>query len=113
MNSATVKQAPAEAMIQLGYCVQQIIATLVYNYYEKTPFRFTKIGTKDGFWRMAASDTDAWNFYYVLQQFNKVENIEEIEVVVPKLLQMGWCESPPFFCILSKTARHGIDTVLN
>ena len=38
VNSATVQQAPAESMIQLGKCVQRLIATLADNYNPAHPF---------------------------------------------------------------------------
>ena len=31
--------------------------------------------------------------------------IEDVEIVVPRALQMGWTESPPFFCAGTETAR--------
>ena len=111
-NSATVKQAPAESMVQLGNCVQRIIALLADNYNPSQPFLFSKLDIKDGFWRMAVNEEDAWNFCYVLPQAEAVENIEDILIVVPNCLQMGWCESPPFFCAASETARDVIEALL-
>ena len=58
VNSATVKQAKSESMIQLGQCEKQLIVTLADNYDKKTPFRFSKIDIKDGFWRLVVSGTD-------------------------------------------------------
>ena len=113
VNSETVKQAPAESVIYLGQCVQQLIATLAENYDKNTPLKFAKLDIKDGFWRLLVSDTDAWNLCYVLPQVHKVKNIEDIEVVLPNCLQMGWCELPPFFCAASETARDVIDTLLH
>ena len=75
VNSETVKQSPAEAMIHLVWCVQRLIATLADNYDKNTPFKFVKLDIKYGFWRMVVSDIDAWNFYCVLPQANKVRNI--------------------------------------
>ena len=112
VNSATVKQAPAESMVQLGNCVQRIIALLADNYDPSQPFLFSKLDIKDGFWRMAVSEDDAWNFCYVLPQSAPVTNIEDILIVVPSCLQMGWCESPPFFCAASETARDVIEALL-
>ena len=100
-------------MMHLGQCVQRLIATLVDNYEKNTPFSFAKLYIKDGFWRMAVSDTDAWNFCYVIPQFNKVKNIEDIEVLVQNCPQMGWCESLPFFCAAAETARDVINTLLH
>ena len=86
-----VKSVPEEEMIQMEHCAQQLITSLAENYNKKTPFRFAKIYIKDGFWRLEFSDTSEWNFCYVIPQVNKIENIEDIEVVVPKCLQMVWC----------------------
>ena len=86
VNSATVKQAPSEEMIHMGQCVQRLIATLLGNYDKNNPFNFAKLDIKDVFWRLSVSDTDVWNFCYVLPQDNKVKNIEDIEVVVPNCL---------------------------
>ena len=67
--------------------------------------KFTKLDVKDGFWRMAVSDEDAWNLCCVLPYLQTTTNIDDIEIVVPNSLQMGWCESPPFFCSGLETAR--------
>ena len=69
-------------MIQLRQCVQHLIATLVDNQDINTPFNFTKLDIKYGFWRLAVIDTGAWNFCYMLSQDNKEKN-EDIKVVVP------------------------------
>ena len=68
-----------------------------------TPFKFTKLGIKYKFWRLAVSNTDAWRFCCVLPSANKVENIENIEILVPNCLQMGWFDSPERFCEASET----------
>ena len=34
--------------------------------------------------------------------------LDDMEIVVPDALQMGWCESPPFFGSGSETARDTI-----
>lgn len=86
VNSATKKQAPAEAMVQLGECVKRIIATLAENYDPNHPFVFSKIDIKDGFWRMAVSDEAAWNFCYVMPTEDPLENLDEAEIIVPNSL---------------------------
>jgi hypothetical protein len=42
-----------------------------------------------------------WNFTYVLPQHTGAP----IRLVVPTSLQMGWVESPPYFCAASETAQ--------
>ena len=54
---------------------------------------------------MAVSDEDAWNLFYVLTSLQTTIAIDDIETVVPKRLQMGWCKSPQFFCSGSETAQ--------
>ena len=56
---------------------------------------------KDGFWRLDCRDGEEWNFAYVLPQ----QEGEPVRLVVPTSLQMGWIESPPYFCAASETAR--------
>ena len=40
VNSETVKQAPAEIMVQLVKCVQRLVTTLKVDDEKITPFRF-------------------------------------------------------------------------
>jgi len=112
VNLATVKQAPAESTIQLVQCVQRLIALLADNYDPDQPFLFSKLDIKDGFWRMAVNDDNAWNFCYVLPSDNPNIDIDDIKIIVPNCLQMGWCESPPFFCATSEMARNAIESLL-
>ena len=113
VNSTTLKQAPAEAMVQLRECLKRIVYTLASNYDPNKSFVFAKVDIKDGFWRMKVSADAAWNFCYVLPAIKPVTNQDEIEIVVPSSLQMGWCESPPYFCAATETARDVIDSLLN
>ena len=76
-------------MIRREQCVKRLIATLTENYNEEAPFIFSKLDTKDGFWRLAVSHTGAWKFFCVIQKFRDVKNIRDIKVGVPTFLQMG------------------------
>ena len=111
VNENTNKLAKPEAMVQLGQSLKRIVATMADNYDPNLPFRFTKLDIKDGFWRCAVSDNDAWNFCYVLPKLTSDSSIDDTEIIVPNSLQMGWCESPPFFCSSSETARDVIVTL--
>ena len=106
VNSATESLAPQKAMTQLGMALRRIINNLATHHNTNKPFLFSKVDLKDGFWRMVVSDKDAWNFCYVLPSTGKNKtNLDETEIVVPHALQMGWAESPPFFCAATETAR--------
>jgi hypothetical protein len=56
---------------------------------------------KDGFWRMDCEEGEEYNFAYVLPQ----EEGKPVTLVIPTSLQMGWVESPPYFCAATEMAR--------
>jgi hypothetical protein len=58
------------------------------------------MGHKDGFWRLDKKPSDEWNFSHVLPQ----PPGETVKIVVPSSLQMGWVESPPYFCTTTETS---------
>jgi hypothetical protein len=105
VNQATNKLAPQKAMAGLGKALLRVIQTMATNYNTQSPFVFAKCDIKDGFWRMVVSEKDSWNFCYTIPPPSKHTPIENIEIVVPTSLQMGWCESPPFFCAATETGR--------
>ena len=84
-------------MVQLRECIKRIVSTMAANYNPNKPFAFAKVDIKDGFWRMRVAKDAAWNFCYVLPAVSPVNNIDDIELVVPSSLQMGWCNPPPIF----------------
>jgi hypothetical protein len=61
----------------------------------------SKIDLSDGFWRMIVDEESKWNFAYVLPE----EPGQPTRLVVPSALQMGWTESPGYFCAATETAR--------
>jgi hypothetical protein len=111
VNSNTVKKAPQKSMASLGETLKRIINTMATNYDLQYPFLFSKCDIKDGFWRMVVNKNDAWNFCYTLPS-TKATNIDNIRLVVPHSLQMGWAESPPFFCAATETARDLIEALM-
>ena len=60
---------------------------------------------KDGFWRLDCEEGEEWNFAYVLPQ----PAGQPVKLVIPTSLQMGWIESPPYFCAAAETARDGAE----
>ena len=105
VNSSTALQAPEQSMSQLGVALTRFVQKLADNYDPKRPFAFVKFDIKDGFWRMAVHPDNAWHFAYVLPPLSPNTPDDELEIVVPFALQMGWCESPPLFGTASETAR--------
>ena len=112
VNETTNPKSKQESMLQLGKAVRRIIYTMESQRHKGHPFYFTKLDIKDGFWRLAVSDEDAWNFAYVLPSEDPNGSLDDIELVVPNSLQMGWCESPPLFCSASETGRDVIEQLL-
>jgi len=104
VNATTKKMAPNEAMDQLGKALQRIIVKLADAQEEDRELFFAKLDIKDGFWRMIVGDDDAWNFCYAIPNLDPAASRDDICIDVPNSLQMGWCESPPFFCAASETA---------
>ena len=65
----------------------------------------SKCDVKDRFWHMVVHPNDAYNFCYVLPPKSKNTPIDDFILVILDSLQMEWCESPPFFCAATETAR--------
>ena len=103
VNDASNKSlAPQHSMYELGNVIPRIIWNMAKAPNTGVPILFSKIDLKDGYWRMVVNEADTWNFAYVLPPLNPGD---DIELVIPDALQMGWSESPPFFCAATETAR--------
>jgi hypothetical protein len=113
VSSATNIKAPQKSMAELGNVLHWIIHTMAQNHNKKIPFAFSKCNIKDGFWQMVVSHEDAWNFCYVLPGLNKTTPLNDIQIVFPHSLQMGWCKSPPFFCAATETGQDVIQQMLH
>ena len=100
VNDTTIKSAPKGAINQLGECLTRIIHAFAEANNDAKIF-MAKWDIKDGLWRMDCREGDEWNFVYVLPQPEEAL----ILIVVPTLLQMGWIESPLYFCAATETAR--------
>eukprot|EP00957_Ditylum_brightwellii_P108894 8307267-Ditylum_brightwellii.AAC.1 len=94
-------------MVQLGQSIQCSVALLTNRHDLHHPFKFAKLDVKGGFWRLIVNKEGAWNCCYVLPPKEKSEqtNLDELQLVVPLNIQMGWAESPPYFCTSSETLR--------
>jgi hypothetical protein len=100
VNSTTVKTAPKGAIDQLGHSLSRIIHAFAETDDDAVIF-MAKWDIKDGFWRLDNGAGAEYNFAYVMPQPPGAPTL----LVVPTSLQMGWVESPPFFCAASETAR--------
>lgn len=100
VNETSVKTAPRGAIDQLGHSLSRIIHAFAATSPEEKIF-MAKWDIKDGFWRLECEVGQEWNFAYVLPKLGEPST----ELVIPTSLQMGWIESPPYFCAASETAR--------
>jgi hypothetical protein len=100
ISDSTTKTAPSGTINQHGHSLQQIIHTFAEADKNDQIF-MTKWDIKDGFWQLDAQAGDEWNFAYVLPQAPG----EPVKIVVLSSLQMGWVESPPYFCAATATSR--------
>ncbi len=91
---------PKGAIDQLGHSLTCIIHAFAETEEDAHIF-MAKWDIMDGFWQMDAEDGAKWNFAYVLPQHPG----QPIYLVVPTSLQIGWVESPPFFCAASEMAQ--------
>ena len=100
VNDTTTKTAPQASVDQLGHSLLR----LIHAFAEAAPtdkIFMAKWDVKDGFWRLDCQEGEEYNFAYVLPQ----REGEPIKLVVPTSLQMGWIESPAYFCTASETSR--------
>lgn len=100
VNDSTTLSAPVGAIDQMGHSLQRIIHAFA-TAEEGAKVFMAKWDVKDGFWRLVGRKGEEWNFAHVLPQ----EEGKPTMLVVPTSLQMGWVESPAFFCAASETAR--------
>ncbi len=97
-------------MYELGRVIPRLIWAMAEAPDNGIPLLFTKIDLKDDYWRMIVDTDQVWNFAYVLP---RLDDNEEIQLVIPNILQMGWSESSPFFCAATETARDIADKNFN
>ncbi len=100
--------APQGALDQLGHALSRIIHAFA-KAEEGDKIFMAKWDIKDGFWCMDCAEGEEYNFAYVLPQ----EEGKPVTLVVPTSLQMGWVESPPYFCAATETARDIAATYCN
>ena len=100
VNSTTIQQSPDYPVKELGRVLPRLLAFMYCVPREET-IMFAKIDLSDGFWRMLVRESDKWNFAYVLPGAAG----DPLRLIIPHALQMGWTESPGYFCATTETGR--------
>ena len=103
VNATTIKTAPKGSVDQLGHALNRLIHAFA-NTPSEAPIYMAKWDIKDGFWRLNCEEGQEWNFAYV-QPSSHHATPTNPTLVIPTSLQMGWIESPAYFCTASETAR--------
>ena len=94
VNDTTVLTAPTGPVKEIGKVLPRLLRFMTEVPPEKW-ILFSKLDISDGFWRLTVKSKDDYNFLYVLPQ----KPGEPTQIVVPSAMQMGWNESPPYFCV--------------
>jgi hypothetical protein len=100
VNATTKKLSPDAPIQELGKVLPRIIDFMATAPMGET-IMFSKIDLSDGFWRMIVNKQDCWNFAYVMPD----PPGSPLRLVIPHALQMGWTESPGYFCAATETGR--------
>ena len=99
VNDTTTKLSPDYPIKELGRVLLRLLWFMAKVPAEET-IMFAKIDLSDGFWRMLVAEDQQWNFAYTLPGA-----VGPPRIVVPHALQMGWTESPGYFCAATETGR--------
>ena len=107
VNDTTAELAPLAPVKGLGNVLGRVVDFMAQVPKDEVVM-FSKIDLSDGFWRMIVSDEQKWNFAYVLPDIPGAPT----RLVIPSALQMGWAQSPGFFCAATETGRDIISDLL-
>jgi hypothetical protein len=100
VNKTTTQLAPQLPVKAIGQVLPRLFEFMALTPAEEE-VRFSKIDLSDGFWRMIVEEQQKYNFCYVMPDPPGAP----IRIVVPSALQMGWAESPAYFCAATETSR--------
>lgn len=109
VNDATTVLSPQLPVKELGTVLPRLLA-FMQSVPPDEHIVFSKLDLADGFWRMVVPSDDAWNFCFVLPEPGREHNPR---IVVPSALQMGWTESPAYFCTATETSRDVVDLLVD
>jgi hypothetical protein len=101
VNETTVPAADQTAVAALGSALPAILL-FMFDTDCEWEIDWQKIDLSDGFWRIIVEDGQEFNFVY---QLPRRPGDTETHYVVPSSLQMGWMNSPAYFCTATESAR--------
>jgi hypothetical protein len=108
VNDSTVRLAPEAPVKELGNVLPRLLDFMAEVPPEEH-IHFSKMDLADGYWRMVVEHSSWWNFAYVMPSAPGTP----ICLVVPSALQMGWNESPAYFCATTESIRDVAQSWIN
>jgi hypothetical protein len=89
--------APEAPVKELGNVLKRMLQ-FMHEVPAEEEIHFAKVDLADGYWRMIVEESSRYNFTYVLPGPPDVP----IQLVILSALQMGWEESPAYFCAATR-----------
>lgn len=108
VNETTTKLSPVYPVKEVGRVLSRLLH-FVATVPPEEIIMFSKLDLSDGFWRMLVAEEDKWNFAYALPGTGK----SPARIVIPHALQMGWTESPGYFCATTETGRDILQALID
>jgi hypothetical protein len=108
VNDTTVPLAPRRSVREIGKVLPRVFGFMASRPEGQT-ILLSKVDLSDGFWRIIIEEVARWNFCYVMPD----PPGWPIRIVVPLALQMGWMESPQYFCTATGTGRDFIQWMVD
>jgi len=105
----TTKPAEDQKPVKALGTASLAILMFLYDIDCRWSIDWQKIDLSDGFWRMIVEAGKEYNFVY---QMPPKEGQEEDIYVIPSSLQMGWKNSPAYFCTATEAGRELLRRIL-
>jgi hypothetical protein len=101
VNATTVPADDQEAVLGLGRALPSLLR-FMFDVPPDWKVEWQKVDLSDGFWRMIVQRGTEHNFVF---QMPPRAGDTEAHYVVPASLQMGWKNSPPYFCTATEITK--------
>ena len=93
---------PSDLCAQMDSSAKNAMLKFIFEIDPTWEIDWQKVDLSDGFWRMTVEHGEAYNFVFQLPA-RPVDVTKDY--VIPAALQMGWKNSPEWFCIGMEARR--------
>ena len=97
VNATTADADDQAAVKDLGTALKAVLL-FMFLHPPSCPIWFAKLDLSDGFWRLLVERGSEPNFLWLLPQMSPSQTPT---LVIPSALQMGWKNSPAYFCTVT------------